>query len=148
MRRWRKRGQIKHAFGRSRGGFSTKIHAACDALGNPVRFILTGGHVSDYVPSLDLIAGFKPHAVLADKGYDGDSFISAIKAIGAHAVVPPRKNRTMKRECDYVLYKERNKVECLFGKLKQWRRIATRYDKTDQSFIGFILLASIILWIN
>jgi hypothetical protein len=68
------------------------IHAACDALGNPVRFILTGGHVSDYAPCIELIAGFKPHAVLADKGYDGDSFISAINALGALAVVPPRKN--------------------------------------------------------
>jgi|GEM_PF-3561195 len=82
------------------------------------------------------------------KGYDGDTFINAVHSSGAQAVVPPRKNRSIKRDCDYVLYKERNKVECMFGKLKQWRRIATRYDKTDQSFMAFILLASITLWLN
>jgi len=108
MCRWRKRGQVNHAFGRSRGGFSTKIHATCDALGNPVRFILTGGEVSDYVPAIDLIKGFKTQAVLADKGYDGDVFIKAIIDSGAQAIVPPRKNRTIKRQCDYTLYKERN----------------------------------------
>ena len=148
MRLRRKRGQHKQALGRSCGGFSTKIHAACDALGNPIRFILSPGQASDCSYALPLLEGFEPQAILADKGYDADSILKAAESCGAQAVIPPKKNRTEQRTIDPILYKERNWVERLFNKLKNFRRIATRYDKTDSSFLAFVHLASICLWLN
>ncbi|MBN4054352.1 IS5 family transposase [Nitrospira defluvii] len=133
-----KRGQKNQALGRSRGGFSTKIHALCDALGNPLRFILTGGERHDCTQALAVIEGLKPEAVLADKGYDADYIVQAVEEMGAIAVIPPKSNRKSPRTYDRELYKERNLVERMFGKLKQFRRVATRYDKTALSFMSFI----------
>ena len=148
MRSRRKRGQINHSFGRSRGGFTTKVHALCDAHGNPLRFILTGGHRSDYTQALALLDGYKAKAVLGDKGYDADYIVAAAENMGAIAVIPPKSNRKTLREYDEDLYKERNLVERMFGKLKQFRRIATRYDKTKTAFMAFIHIASILLWLK
>jgi transposase len=114
---------------KSRGGLSTKIHAAVDALGNPVRFLLTAGQTSEYTQAEALIAGFEAGYVLADKGYDSDAFISAIAESQAMPVIPARKNRKVPRELDRDLYKERNRVERCFQKLKHFRRIATRYER-------------------
>ena len=105
------------AVGKSRGGLSTKIHAAVDALGNPVRLLLTAGQASEYGQANGLIEGFDAEYVLADKGYDSDDFIEAIAASGAEAVVPPRKSRNEQREYDRELYNERNLVERLFQRL-------------------------------
>lgn len=127
---------------------STKIHATCDSHGNPIRFILTGGQASDYTQAIDLIKGFKAQAVLADKGYDANYVVEQAKEMGAVAVIPPKKHRRNPREYDAILYKERNQVERLFNKLKHWRRVATRYDKTANAFMGFILVAAITLWIK
>ena len=146
--RWRKRGQKNQALGRSCGGFSTKIHAACDALGNPIRFILTSGEVSDYKQALALLDGLQAKAVLADKGYDADYVIDAAIKMGAHAVIPPKKTRFCTRSWDKVLYKERNLIERLFNKLKHFRKIATRYDKTASSFLAFVTIAGIFLWLK
>ncbi len=148
MRRWCKRGQKNQALGRSRGGFTTKIHALCDALGNPVRFILTGGERHDCTQALALIEGLKPEAVLADKGYDADYIVEAVKNMDAMAVIPPKSNRILQRVYDRDLYKERNLIERMFGKLKQFRRVATRYEKTKIAFMGFLHIASILLWLN
>jgi transposase len=147
-RRWRKRGQTTQALGRSRGGFSTKIHAACDSLGNPVRFILTGGQESDYTQALALIRDVKTTALLADKGYDADYIVSAAKDIKAQVVIPPKSNRKQTRDYDVHLYKQRNLVERMFNKLKHFRKVATRYDKTDLSFMSFIQLAAAYLWLK
>src|SRR5262245_33343021 len=106
--------------GRSRGGFTTKIHAACDALGNPLRFFITAGQRSDYVKALDLIEGFEMDALLADKGYDADYIIVAIGK--AQAVIPRRSMRKVQRDYDKDLYKERNLIERMFNKLKHFRR--------------------------
>jgi transposase len=127
---------------------STKIHAVCDALGNPIRFSLTAGQVSDYKEALSLIDGLKTNAILADKGYDADYIIEAISQCGAQAVIPPKSNRNTLRVYDKALYKERNLIERLFNKLKHFRRVATRYDKTASAFLAFVHLASICLWLN
>ena len=148
MRRRRKRGQVNHSFGRSRGGFTTKVHALCDALGNPLRFILTGGHRSDYTQALALLDGYSARAVWGDKGYDADYIVEAAENMGAITVIPSKSNRTIQRDYDEALYKERNLIERMFGKLKQFRRIATRYDKTDSAFMAFLHVASILLWTN
>ena len=88
-------GTQEQELGRSRGGFITKIHAACDALGNPVRFFITPGQRSDYIKALDLIAGYEMQALLADKGYDADYIITAVGK--AQAVIPPRSMRKTPR---------------------------------------------------
>ncbi|ANG63399.1 transposase [Marinobacterium aestuarii] len=115
--------------GKSRGGLSTKIHAAVDALGDPVRLLLTPGQASEYGQAEALLDGFTPGQVLADKRYDSDAFIAAIQRTGAEAVIPSRKNRQHPRPLDRHLYKDRNLVERFFQKLKQFRRIATRYER-------------------
>ena len=112
---WRERGQENQALGRSRGGFSTKIHAACDSLGNPLRFILTGGQRNDCTQALQLLEGIRADAVLADKGYDADYIVEAAVNMQAIAVIPPKSNRIIQREYDKELYKERNLVERLYG---------------------------------
>jgi len=148
MRRGCKRGQKNQALGHSRGGFTTKIHALCDALGNPMRFILTGGEKNDCTQALDLLDGLPGEAVLADKGYDADYIVDAVKNMDAIAVIPPRLNRIVQRKYDKHLYKERNLIERMFGKLKQFRRVATRYEKTKIAFMSFVLIASILLWLK
>lgn len=136
-------GTSEQELGRSRGGFTTKIHAACDALGNPLRFFITAGQRSDYLKALDLIEGFKMEALLADKGYDADYIVAAIGE--AQAVIPPRSMRKFKRTYDEELYKERNLVERMFNKLKHFRRVATRYDKLAITYLSFIHFAAIYL---
>lgn len=118
-----------------------------DALGNPVRTILTAGQEADITQAEALITGFAADAVLADKGYDADAFVAKIESQGAHAVIPPRSNRIEQRPVDWLLYKDRNLVERFFNRLKQFRRIATRYDKLDTSFLSFICLACSIIWL-
>jgi transposase len=145
---WSKRGQQNQALGRSCGGFSTKIHAVCDALGNPIRFTITAGQVSDYREALTLIDGFKTKSVLADKGYDADYIVEGALKCGAEAVIPPKSSRNNPREYDKELYKERNLIERLFNKLKHFRRVATRYDKTASAFLAFVHIAAICLWLK
>lgn len=144
----RKKGDQNQALGRSCGGFSTKIHAACDAHGNPIRFILTGGEASDYTQALALLDGVKTTAILADKGYDADYIVDAGNEMGAEVVIPPKSNRKEARFFDKDLYKERNLIERMFNKLKHFRRVATRYDKTASAYLGFVLLAGICVWLK
>jgi putative transposase len=131
--------------GRSRGGFGSKIHAAVTPLGHPVALALTGAQASDSPRLPCLIARVATAAVLADKGYDSDANRAAIRAAGAEPCIPPRRNRTAVIEYDRHLYKERNVVERYFARLKQYRRVATRYDKRAANFLGFVWVASIAL---
>lgn len=141
-------GKQDQGLGRSKGGFSSKLHAACDALGNPVRFFVTAGQRSDYIKALDLIEGMHMKALLADKGYDANYMVFAAQSINAEAVIPPRSQRKAPRDYDRELYKERNLIERMFNKLKHFRRVATRYDKLDIAYLGFVLIASIYLWLK
>jgi len=108
-----------------------------------VRLLLGPGQRHDITRSHELIEGFRPQAVIADKGYDADHLHQAIHDAGAEAVIPPRSNRKAPRAYDKALYKERNLVERLFNKLKQFRRMATRYDKLLANYEGFVQLAAI-----
>jgi len=144
-RRRGKKGGAEQALGRSRGGFGTKLHIAVDGLGNPVEFILTGGQESDINQGDSLIKGHDSKAVIADKGYDGDDFVAAIEATGAEAVIPPKKNRIIERKYDKHLYKERNLAERFINRIKQYRRVATRYEKTAHNFLGFVHVAAIMV---
>jgi len=124
---------------------STKVHVAVDALGNPVRLIATGGQVADVTQGKALISGIKSEHVIADKGYDSSELVKAIETGGARAVIPPRSNRKQPRDYDKHLYKDRNLVERFLNKVKNCRRVATRYDKTGRNYMAFWQLASIMV---
>ena len=127
---------------------STKIHAAGDALGLPVRLIGTPGQRNDIALARDLIEGFEAGAVIADKGYDADDLADTVVESGAEVVIPPKRNRKVQRSYDKHLYRERNAVERFFCKLKQFRRVATRYDELLANFMGFVKLAAITIWLK
>lgn len=127
---------------------STKIHAAGDALGNPVRLIASPGQRNDIAFAHDLVDGFDAGATIADKGYDADHLCAKIADTGAQIVIPPKRNRKIQRVYDADLYKERNIIERFFCKLKQFRRVATRYDKLLANFMGFVKLAAIAIWLK
>lgn len=146
-RRAKKNERDQEAVGKSRGGLTTKIHAAVDSLGNPVRLLLTAGQASEYGQANALIEDFGAEHVLADKGYDSDDFVQKITDMGAKAVIPPRKNRNDAREYDRELYKERNLVERLFQKLKHYRRIATRYERLGRNYQTMLFLGASMVWL-
>lgn len=126
---------------------TSKIHAVVDALGNPVRWLLTGGEVADITQAQSLLDGLKADAVLADKGYDADALIDSIQTSGAMAVIPPKRNRVVQRGYDRHLYKDRNLVERFFNRIKQFRRIATRYEKLARNYLSFLNLVCAYIWI-
>ena len=122
---------MQEALGRSRGGFSTKIHALTDALGNPLAFVLTGGQAADIGQAQHLVGRFPTAgALLADKGYDANGLMAFLDNLGMEAVIPPRTNRLAPRPYDRHVYKERRLIECFFSKIKHYRRIFSRYEKT------------------
>jgi transposase len=120
---------------------------AVDALGNPLRWHLTGGEVHDITQGPALIAGFDVEQVIADKGYDSSAFIACIEMAGAQAVIPPRKTRREQRPYDRHAYRERHIIECFFSRLKQFRRIATRYEKLARNFLSMLNLAAAYIWL-
>jgi transposase len=126
---------------------STKIHVAVDALGNPVRCRLTGGETHDITQGPALIDGFQTKQVITDKGYDSAAFVMLIEAAGAQAVIPPRKTRRELRDYDKDAYRERHLIECFFNRLKQFRRIATRYEKLACNFLSMITVAAAFIWL-
>ena len=128
---------------------STKIHALVDGLGNPIGFHLTPGQACDLDGADVLLEDMAADTLLADKGYDADKrVIEPLQAQGKTAVIPPKRNRTQPREYDQELYKARHLIENFFAKLKQYRAIATRYDKLAQSFLAGIYLAATVIWLN
>lgn len=141
-------GADDQCLGRSRGGFGTKIHLAVESLGLPLEIRLSPGQDADITHAEALLGDHRPEAVLGDKGYDSDAFATAVEDRGAEAVIPPRANRKAPREYDAVVYKERNKVERCINRLKQFRRVATRYEKTARNFLGMVLFAAVTLWLQ
>ena len=126
---------------------TTKLHVAVDALGNPLRVILSAGQIADIDYAAKTVEHLPAHAVIADKGYDADHFVTLIESSGAQAVIPPRSNRVTQRSFDRHLYRDRNLIERFFARIKQFRRIATRYDKLAQSFLSFVHLACAFVWL-
>ncbi|MEH1950039.1 MAG: IS5 family transposase [Nostoc sp.] len=144
-----KGGSSTEAIGRSKGGLSTKIHAVVDALGNPLSFYLTPGQACDLDGADQLLPNIVADTVLADKGYDADErVIERLQAQGKTAVIPPKRNRNNPRDYDQDLYKARHLIENFFAKLKQYRAIATRYDKRAANFLGAIYFAASVIWLN
>ena len=128
---------------------STKIHATCDALGNPLGFYLTGGQACDLDGADHLIGDLAAGILLADKGYDADArVIEPLILGGKQVVIPPKFNRKVQRYYDKVLYQARHLIENFFEKLKHYRAIATRYDKRAVTFLGAIHLAASMIWLK
>jgi transposase len=145
---YKKDSHEQECLGRSKGGFSTKIHAVVDALGNPLRFILSAGQRNDITQAESLIQNFNNSIVIADKGYDSNALIEAIEKNGSSQVIPPKKNRKIQREYDSHVYKERHLIECFFGKIKHFRRVFSRFDKTANIFMGFLHFVSVFIWLR
>jgi transposase len=118
-------------------------------LGNPTDFHLTEGQAHDLEGSDVFLKDFNAEALLADKAFDADErVLKKLEEQGVQAVIPPKSNRKVPRKYDKELYQARHLIENFFARLKQYRAIATRYDKLDNTFLGGIFLASIIIWLN
>jgi transposase len=121
---------------------------AVRGLGCPVRFILTAGQRGDVPQAAALIDGLSAQVVMADTAYDADHFRQAIADKAALAVIPNNPSRTKKHPLDKHLYAQRNLIECCFNKLKQFRRVATRFEKTARNYFSVLTLAAIVLWLR
>jgi transposase len=128
---------------------STKIHAIVDALGNPLNFIVTPGQACDLEGADAFLPSLKTAALLADRAFDADErVIDILLRNKIEPVIPSKRNRKEPRDYDEELYKARHLIENFFLKLKQFRAIATRYDKTARNFLGAIFLAGAYIWLN
>ena len=119
-----------------------------DALGNPLRFRLTAGQAHDITQAQALIANFQFEYLTADKSYDSDEFIQGVTDMGAVPVIPPRANRKVIRDYDKYIYRERHLVECFINKLKQFRRIFSRFEKLSTSYMGFLCFVGALIWLR
>ncbi|MGO8865951.1 MAG: IS5 family transposase [Alphaproteobacteria bacterium] len=143
------KGEKNQAIGISRGGRSTKIHANVDSKGRPLNFTLTGGQVHDSQVVEEVLDTAKaPLAVAADKAYDSQAVRQQIKDEGALPVIPSRSNATKKAYCPKRIYRQRHKIENFFCRIKDWRRIATRYDKLARNFLAAAQLVAALYWIK
>ena len=138
----------EQALGRSVGGFTTKIHIMTEALGNSLDFILTAGQAADITQAYTLIKGVEAEHALMDKAYDVDKLITQLKQQNIIPVIPPKANRKELREYDKHLYKERHLIECFIGKLKQFRRVFSRFDKWARNYLNFVLFAATLIWLR
>jgi transposase len=117
-------------------------------LGHPVELILTGANESDIAQAEALLADHEPEAVIADKGYDKKAFVEEVESRGAEAVIPTQKDRKEQREIDRHLYRERNVCERFWSKAKQYRRVATRYEKKAANFLAFVKVAAMMVMLK
>jgi transposase len=142
-------GNREQHMGRSRGGLTSKVRAVVDANGLPVRLGLSPGEAHDSRLCPVFLAGLRPRTMLlADRGYDADWIRAFVAQQGAWANIPPKQNRKDPICFSPYLYRARNLVERFFNKIKQYWRIATRYDKLAANLLTFIRLASIRIWLR
>ncbi|MFH0898208.1 MAG: IS5 family transposase [bacterium] len=140
--------QTEQGLGRSKGGFTSKIHVKVDALGNPLKFIVTPGQKHEVTQAEKLLGKVWGTYVLADRGYDSDDFRACVKKQGSIPVIPGKCNRKKKVDYDKHIYKERSLAECFFSKIKHFRRVFSRFDKSVESFIACLSFAGAILWLR
>jgi transposase len=136
------------ALGRSRGGFSTKIHATVDGLGYPLRLQLTAGQAHDITQAQALVEGFEFERVIADRGYAAQAFVDWLVQQGSDYVIPPHQCAKQPRDFDRHLYRERHLVECFFNKIKHFRRVFSRFDKRADRFLAFLHLTAALIWLR
>ncbi len=138
----------EQALGRSRGGFSCKIHVTVEGLGNPLRVCLTGGQRHDSTQAQSLLEGLGFERLIADRGYAAADFVEYLLARGIEPVIPPHQRAKVLREYDAWLYRERHLVECFINKIKHFRRIFSRFEKLDRSYLGFLHFVSALIWLR
>ena len=150
LRGRRKRGEEVQAIGRSRGGRTSKIHALADHRGRPIAFALTPGNVADITVAQAVVAAVEaPKRLIADKAYDAEHFRNWLAQRRIKAVIPSTASRRTPYPIDRNAYRRRNVIERLFCKLKNWRRITTRYVRLARNYIAAIALAAVLVaWIN
>ena len=120
-----------------------------DALGHPLKFLVTSGAAGDNPQAIPLLEGQQTQEVMADRGDDADATIASIEEqLGATATIPPRQRRVAPGTCDYRAYKERHRSECFIGKSKYFRRVFSRFDKYATRFLAFIHFASTVIWLK
>ncbi|WEQ50951.1 IS5 family transposase (plasmid) [Komagataeibacter oboediens] len=133
--------------GRTKGGMNTKLHAVTDRNGRPLDFFMTAGQISDYTGAVALLDSLPPAEwMLADRGYDADWFREALEEKGIKPCIPGRKSRAKPVKYDKRKYKRRHRIEIMFGRLKDWRRVATRYDRCPTVFFSAVCLAATVLF--
>jgi transposase len=143
----RKKGEQKQAIGRSRGGRNTKIHAIADAKGRLLSILLTGGEAHDCPPAKRLIRRAKAaKKLLGDKAYDSADLRQWLKERGSRPVIPNKSNRKQPFSFDKKSYRLRHRIENAFCRLKDFRRIATRYDRLARNFLASVCLVATIVW--
>jgi transposase len=143
----RKKGEQKQAIGRSRGGRNTKIHAIADAKGRLLSILLSGGQAHDCPPAKRLIRRTKPaKRILGDRAYDSAELRQWLSDRGTRTVVPNKSNRKQPFRFDRKSYKQRHLIENAFCRLKDFRRIATRYDRLARNFLASVCLVAAIVW--
>jgi transposase len=118
------------------------LHVACDAQGQPLELRLGPGQEHDLIRAEEILADHQPEAVIADKAYDANAFLDVLRKRKAEVVIPPLKTRTVQRRYSKSKYKQRNLIERFLNRLKHYRRVATRYEKTAANFLAFVQLAS------
>lgn len=146
--RWRrKRGALAHGIGLTKGGRNTKLHAICDAQCRPLVLMLTPGNVHDCKVAEACLSALAPTSyVVADKGYDSKALRDWLTKRGTEPVIPPRANRKVQYQYNKAIYRERNVIERMFCRLKDWRRIATRFDRNIKNFMAAVAIAVIVIW--
>ena len=143
----RKKGEHKQAIGRSRGGRNTKIHAIADAKGRLLSILLSGGQAHDCPPAQRLIRRTKAaQKLLGDKAYDSAELRSWLGGRGTKPVIPNKSNRKQPFRFDRKSYKQRHRIENAFCRLKDFRRVATRYDRLARNFLASVCLVAAIVW--
>jgi transposase len=141
------KGAVPRRIGRTKGGLNSKLHAVTDQDGKPLILLLSEGQMSDHKGArLMLDALPDAESLTGDRGYDSDWFRNALTAKGITPCIPPKKNRKVQHGYDRALYKKRHKIECSFGKIKDWRRIAMRYDRCAHTFFSAICIAATVIF--
>jgi transposase len=146
VRTWRQRGAKAQAIGISRGGQTTKVHIVTDVIGRPAVIHLTAGNASDVKVASELVAAVpgRVRRLIADRGYDADALRRELRSGGTRPIIPGRRTRKRPIRHDTTRYKDRWRIEAAFCRLKDFRRIATRYDKLAANFASAVALATVI----
>jgi transposase len=140
-RRGRK-GEGDQALGRSRGGYSSKLHALADGLGDPLRFTLTRGQAGDAPQAIALLEGLSAGAVVADRADDSHTILAWVAGQGAVPMIPPHPTHARSRATDWSLYKERSRIEIMIGMIRRSRRVSVRFDRLARPYLAFVHLAA------
>jgi transposase len=141
-------GQEGQAMGRTKGGLNSKVAATVDALGRPVQLAVAPGPQHDLLACAPLLPSLRDCWLLADRGFDADDFRQRLDAQGVRTCIPPRSGRRWPSRFSRRLYRQRHTVENFFARIKRYRRIATRYEKLADHFLGFLLFAAVLDWLK